>query len=397
MEKLQNRHIRLLQRVDNSFSRYLLEEIPWEEQLIGIKGARGVGKTTMILQHIKQKHGFNENALYISLDDLYFAEHRLIDFVENFVNRGGEYLYIDEVHKYKNWSIEIKNIYDTYQELKVVFTGSSLLEILNSRGDLSRRALVYKLNGMSFREFLVLEHGIEIPKYTLEEILTSHKKIATEITSEYKPLKYFQQYLKVGYFPFYNGNEEIYYKRLIEIINMIVDIELPYLRNTDVSISNKIKQMLYVISQSVPFTPNVSSLANKINTTRKTLLEYMNYLDDAQVFNKIYKETHGIGALQKPDKLYLENTNYMYAINADVPNIGNVRETFFLNQLKSKHVVNYGIKADFRVDDNYIFEVGGKSKTQKQIADLENAYIVKDDILIGDKNVIPLWMFGLLY
>ena len=397
MEKLQNRHIRLLQRVDNSFSRYLLEEIPWEEQLIGIKGARGVGKTTMILQHIKQKHGFNENALYISLDDLYFAEHRLIDFVENFVNRGGEYLYIDEVHKYKNWSIEIKNIYDTYQELKVVFTGSSLLEILNSRGDLSRRALVYKLNGMSFREFLVLEHSIEIPKYTLEEILTSHKKIATEITSEYKPLKYFQQYLKVGYFPFYNGNEEIYYKRLIEIINMIVDIELPYLRNTDVSISNKIKQMLYVISQSVPFTPNVSSLANKINTTRKTLLEYMNYLDDAQVFNKIYKETHGIGALQKPDKLYLENTNYMYAINADVPNIGNVRETFFLNQLKSKHVVNYGIKADFRVDDNYIFEVGGKSKTQKQIADLENAYIVKDDILIGDKNVIPLWMFGLLY
>ena len=397
MEKLQNRHIRLLQRVDNSFSRYLLEEIPWEEQLIGIKGARGVGKTTMILQHIKQKHGFNENALYISLDDLYFAEHRLIDFVENFVNRGGEYLYIDEVHKYKNWSIEIKNIYDTYQELKVVFTGSSLLEILNSRGDLSRRALVYKLNGMSFREFLVLEHGIEIPKYTLEEILTSHKKIATEITSEYKPLKYFQQYLKVGYFPFYNGNEEIYYKRLIEIINMIVDIELPYLRNTDVSISNKIKQMLYVISQSVPFTPNVSSLANKINTTRKTLLEYMNYLDDAQVFNKIYKETHGIGALQKPDKLYLENTNYMYAINADVPNIGNVRETFFLNQLKSKHVVNYGIKTDFRVDDNYIFEVGGKSKTQKQIADLENAYIVKDDILIGDKNVIPLWMFGLLY
>ena len=397
MEQLRKRHINLIKEQQTDFKRYLFHTLPWNERLIGIKGSRGVGKTTLMLQYIKETYNNSDKVLYISLDNLFFAENSLINFVDEFVSKGGEHLFIDEVHKYMNWSIELKNIYDYHPKLKIVFTGSSLLEILNSRADLSRRALVYNMQGLSFREFLNFRYGFNFNQIPIDKLLHSHIDIALDITSKIKPLKYFDEYLRIGYFPFYENNEIIYYKRLQEVINMILEIELPLLRNTDISIIGKIKQLLFVISQSVPFKPNISALSNKINATRKTILSYINYLTDAGIFNSIHKNSIGISLLQKPEKLYLENTNYLYAIKNDLPNKGNLRETFFLNQLSENHQVTYPEKGDFFVDEKYLFEVGGKSKTQKQIAGIENAYIAADDIEFGFENKIPLWLFGFLY
>ena len=304
---------------------------------------------------------------------------------------------MDEVHKYKNWSVEFKNIYDTHPALKVVFTSSSLLEMLNSRSDLSRRALIYEMQGMSYREYLNLNFDTDFPIISLKEILKNHTEIALEIKQKNKPLKEFEKYLEIGYFPFYQGNKELYYKRLDQIISMIVEIELPLLRNTDVSISSKIRQLIYIISQSVPFKPNISSLANKIQITRKTLLEYLNYLNEANVFRSLHKNSHGISLLQKPEKIFLENTNYMHAIMDEKPNIGSLRETFFLNQLSAKYKITYPDRGDFLVAEKYLFEVGGKEKNTKQITGIKNAFIASDDIEIGYENKIPLWLFGFLY
>jgi len=398
MESLRAKHINILKGVTLSFQRYLLSQLPWKERLIGIKGSRGVGKTTLLLQYIKLHYGvLADKALYVSLDDLYFTEYNLTDFVSEFVAKGGEHLFLDEVHKYKNWSIELKNIYDSYPKLQIVFTGSSLLEILNARSDLSRRALVYNMQGLSFREFLNFYYKTNFKPLNLSDILNNHVKIAVEITDKIKVLKHFHTYLKVGYFPFYNQNETLYYQRLQEIINMILEVELPLLRNTDISIISKIKQLLYVISQSVPFKPNISALANKIKTTRKTLLEYLHYLNDANVLKSLNKNNFGVSILQKPEKLYFENTNYLYAIKSDNPNIGSLRELFFLNQLSQNHKLTYPDKGDFNVDDRYIFEVGGKDKTNKQIAGIANAFIAADNIEFGYENKIPLWLFGFLY
>jgi predicted AAA+ superfamily ATPase len=397
MEALIKRHLDLVNQTTLDFKRQIMTQLPWEERLIGIKGARGVGKTTLMLQYIKQNYSLSLKAIYISLDNLYFSENKLIDFVEDFVARGGEHLFVDEVHKYRNWAIEIKNIYDSFPKLKVVFTGSSMLEILNSRVDLSRRALVYNMQGLSFREFLNFYHKTNFNVIKLEDLLTNHTEIALQIGKQLKPLQFFNEYLKVGYFPFYSGSEVLYYKRLQEIINMILEIELPLLRNTDVSIVGKIKQMLYVISQSVPFKPNISALADKINTTRKTVLEYINYMKEAKVFNIVHKDAFGISLLQKPEKLYLENTNYMFAIIHSEPNVGSLRETFFMNQLSESHTLTYSEKADFLVDNKYTFEIGGKDKTKKQIEHIENAFIAADNIEFGYENKIPLWLFGFLY
>ena len=397
MDALIKRHIDLVNQTPLSFQRSMMDHLPWSERLVGIKGSRGVGKTTLLLQYIKKEYGLSLKALYISLDNLYFTNNTLSDFVEDFVAKGGEHLFVDEVHKYKNWAIEIKNIYDSYPSLKIVFTGSSLLDILNSRVDLSRRALVYHMQGLSFREFLNFRHGLDLPVVDLKDILINHTETALQISQDIKPLKYFDEYLRTGYFPFYGGNDAVYYKRLQEIINMIIEIELPSLRNTDISISGKIKQMLYIISLSVPFKPNISALSEKIKTSRKTILEYINYLNDANVLNILKKDSFGVSLLQKPEKIYLENTNYMYAVIPEEPNKGNLRETFFMNQLNDKHTLTYSDTGDFTVDHRYIFEIGGKKKGASQIEGVKNAFIVSDDLGIGYGNKIPLWLFGFLY
>lgn len=397
MEKLRNRHVGLIDNTSLDFQRYLINRLPWERQLIGIKGSRGVGKTTMILQYIKSRYQQSEKAIYVSLDDMYFAENSLLEFADEFVSKGGEHLFVDEVHKYPNWSVELKNIYDYHPKLRVVFTGSSLLEILNSRADLSRRALVFNLQGLSFREFLLFRHNIRTDSLSFEDVLSNHTEIALDISNKFKPLAYFDEYLKTGYFPFFDGNRSLYYKQLQEVVNMILEIELPLLRNTDISIVSKIKQLLLIISRSVPFKPNISSIADKVNVTRKTILDYITYLNDAGILSLIYKDSHGVSLLQKPEKIYLDNTNLAYMLADDTPNIGNIRETFFLNQVSQNHDVGYSEKGDFFVDNKYTFEIGGKNKTNKQIMDIPDAYRVVDNIEYGYDKTIPLWLFGFLY
>jgi len=397
MDNIRKRHINLINETSLNFERYLLNELPWNRRLIGIKGSRGIGKTTLILQYIKKQYQQSNKAIYVSLDDMFFAENSLLDFADMFVSKGGEHLFIDEVHKYPNWAVEIKNIYDYHPKLKVVFTGSSLLEILNARADLSRRALVFNMQGLSFREFLIFRYNIKINSVSLEDILLNHTKIALNISKKTKPLQYFDEYLKTGYFPFFEGNTVLYYKQLQEIINMILEIELPLLRNTDISIVNKIKQLLLIVSKSVPFKPNVSAISNKIQVTRKTILDYINYLNDAGIFKVIHKNSIGVSLLQKPEKLYLDNTNFAYMLAQDIAGIGNIRETFFLNQISNNNTVSYPNKGDFFINDKFTFEIGGKNKTNKQIKNIDNSYVVADNIEYGYDKTIPLWLFGFLY
>jgi len=378
--------------------RSALYEIQWNSRLIGIKGARGVGKTTLLLQYIKLKLASElDNSLYVSLDSLWFAENSLLDLADSFVKQGGKYLFLDEVHKYPNWSQELKNIYDDHLQLKVVFTGSSLLEILNARADLSRRAIIYTMQGLSFREYLMIETGADLKAYKLEEVLTGHTALASEVLEKVKPLAHFSKYLKSGYYPFYLEQPDIYFMRLNEIVNMMLEIELPLLRGLDVGYVSRIKQLLYIISQSVPFIPNVSKLSDKIGIQRSTLLGYLHYLEEIKLTINLFKEAGGISKLQKPLKIYLENTNLMYALGPGEVNKGNLRETFFANQIREQHSGSYTAKGDFLIDGKYIFEIGGKDKTRKQIKDLNNAFIAADELEYGYQNKIPLWLFGFLY
>lgn len=397
MESLRERYWQRLSFVQTDFIRSLASEINWNSRLIGIKGARGVGKTTMILQYIKTHYGDSEEALYVNLDNIWFSSHRLYDLADRFVKQGGQHLFLDEVHKYPSWSQEIKNLYDDFPQLQIVFTGSSLLEILNARADLSRRALVYEMQGLSFREYMGMYHKTDLKKITLEEILTNHTAISREVLTRTKPLKYFTDYLRYGYYPFYLETPEQYYPRLEEVVNMILEIELPLLRKMDIAYIQKIRQLLQVVASSAPFIPNINKLSERIGISRQTLISYLYYLAEARLLSTIYKENSGISLLQKPDKIYLDNTNIAYVLASDNTDIGNLRETFIINQLKYKHKVNYIDQGDILVDKKYTLEIDGKKKTNKQIQGIENSYIVADDIEFGYGNKLPLWMFGLLY
>ena len=397
MEKLRKRHTLLLKQADLKFYRYTMHTLPWDERLIGIKGARGVGKTTLLLQYIINHYGFSDEALYISLDNLYFTDNLLSDFVDDFVSKGGKHLFIDEVHKYPGWAIELKNIYDLHFNLKITFTGSSLLQILSSSADLSRRALVFNMQGLSFREYLNITLNEDFKAISFNEIIKDHIPIALDILKYTKPLKYFDTYLKTGYYPFFIENRQYYFQRLLEVINMTIDIELPLMRGVDPANTRKIKQLLYIIAHSSPFKPNISKLAEKIGITRNTLNEYFKILVESRLLSMLNKNASGINLLQKPDKIFLENTNIAYAISISDPDKGNLRETFFLNQLSVNHDVTYPEKGDFLIDKKYLFEVGGKNKTRKQIAGIENAFIATDDNEFGYENKIPLWLFGFLY
>ena len=398
MEELVEKFRFKLIHTSTDFVRSLEAEIHWNARLIGVKGARGVGKTTLLLQHIQLHHSENlDTVLYVSLDSIWFSNNTLVDLADNFVKKGGEFLFLDEVHRYDNWSQELKNIYDDYPMLKVVFTGSSLLQILNARADLSRRAITYTMPGLSFREYLSIETGQTFEKLTLESILNNHAKESTLVNSKVKPLYYFDRYLKQGYYPFYKEELDLYLPRLEEIINMMLEIELPLLRGLDLAYVPKIKQLLLIISESVPFIPNVTKLSQKMGIARSTLLLYFHYLDEIGLTINLFKESGGISKLQKPLKVYLENTNLMYALTSKAANTGNVRETFFANQLSYKHMVMYSDKGDFLVNEKYVFEIGWKDKSMKQIEGIENAFVAADNIEYGFQNRIPLWMFGFLY
>jgi predicted AAA+ superfamily ATPase len=397
MENLFEKYYRKIAHISTDFTRSLMEDIQWEARMIGLRGARGIGKTTLLLQYMKKNLPQDGSSLYVSLDDIWFTENRLNKMIDNFVKKGGKYLFLDEVHKYPAWSQELKNAYDDYPELQIVFTGSSLLEILNARVDLSRRVAVYEMQGLSFREYLNMTLHLDLPRIPLEDILNNQQAIVPDILSQVKPLQYFDAYLKHGYYPFFREIPDLYYSRLSEVINLILEIELPLLRGVEISYISKLKQLLLIIAESAPFVPNVSKLSERIGINRATFISYLHYLRETHLIKHLYKDSYGISKLQKPDKTFLENTNLAFAFSNNV-NKGNLRETFFFNQLAFLYSLEYPEKGDFLVDKKYIFEIGGKDKSNRQIAGIpENGYIVADDIEYGYGNKIPLWMFGFLY
>jgi predicted AAA+ superfamily ATPase len=397
MEKLYERFLQKIDQTQLGFTRHLLHEIHWDSRLIGIKGARGVGKTTLILQYIKQQLAQDQRTLYVSLDHIWFAGQSLYDLADQFVKKGGAHLFLDEVHKYPNWSQELKNIYDDFPTLQVVFTGSSLLEMLNASADLSRRAVLYTLQGLSFREYLNLTQGTSIVAYSLSELLANHTEIARQIAQQIKPLASFSSYLETGYYPFFQEAPALYLTKLEQVMNLILEVELPLLRKVEIGYVNKLKQLLYIIAVSVPYVPNVSQLSERIGLNRNTLVAYLSFLQEANLTKHLYKDAKGLTQMQKPDKIYLENTNLQYALAREAVNSGSLRETFFMNQLSCKHNIEYAPKGDFIVDRLYTFETGGRNKTDKQIQGIDHSFVVSDQLEIGFQQKIPLWVFGLLY
>jgi predicted AAA+ superfamily ATPase len=352
----------------------------------------------MILQHIKRTFGNSpKEALYISADNIRFSGNHLFDLANDFEKQGGKYLFIDEVHKYENWSQEIKNIYDSFSDLKVVITGSSMLQIYKGNADLSRRAVHYVLHGMSFREFLKYDQNIDFKRFTLDEISQNHIKIAGSINEKIKPLPLFNAYLKQGYYPYYKSDKRFYLSKLANTVNLILEMDLPAVERIEMYSIRKIKKLLWIISQSTPFTPNITDLARNLEVSRNSLLSYLTILERGGLVNLLKSSTKGINSLAKPEKIYLNNTNQIYAFDANKPDIGNLRETFFFNQLQAIGEVTSSKKADFTIDNNYIFEVGGKNKGREQIVGLDNAYLALDNLEYGFGNKIPLWLFGMLY
>jgi predicted AAA+ superfamily ATPase len=389
MDKLFEQFQKLLRETDTSFFRYIYAEINWKSRMIGLTGPRGVGKTTLVLQHIKKNLNPAET-LYVTAEDFYFAGNKLIDLAGDFVKLGGKYLFIDEIHKYKDWSKELKLIYDYHPELNVVFTGSSVLDIKKGASDLSRRAVMYHLQGLSFREYLQLFHQIAVRSYSLEEILGHN----AELPGEKHPLPFFKDYLKRGYYPF--ALDEDFDLRLHQIVNQTLETDIPLYAGMNVSTGRKMKQLLAIIAKSVPFKPNMTSIANALSASRNNISDYCLFIEEAGMIAQLRDSTGGIKGLGKVDKIYLDNTNLIYSLANDNSNTGNIRETFFMNQLRVKYDVIVSPVADFMIGD-YTFEAGGKNKGLKQIQGIDKAFIVKDDIEMGYLNTIPLWQFGLTY
>ena len=397
MDILLEQSERLISSINLNFKRYLFDTIQWDSRLIGVKGARGTGKTTLLLQWIKEQNLPTEKAAYFSLDDLYFLEHSLKDTVTQFYKNGGLVLVLDEVHKYKNWSIEIKNIYDFFPELKIIFTGSSIIDISKQEGDLSRRALMYELPGLSYREYLSMLGIINLPVIGLEELLFNSAEIKKKIPHTFRPLEHFNKYLNYGYYPFGIVDSSSIHQRINQLIRTIVEVDMAELKDFDIRNAKKLLQLVYVIAQQVPFKPNVSSLAIKTSIHRNSLNNYLYYLEQAKILSLLFPAGNSTAVLQKPEKIFLNNTTLLAVLAEQKPNIGTVRETFFLSQLQPLHKVQLPKQGDFYVNDSYTFEVGGKGKGQKQLEAIENAWVVKDDIEYPMLKTIPLWMFGLLY
>ena len=389
MDKLFEQFQKLIKETDIHFFRYIYNEINWKNRMIGLTGPRGVGKTTLVLQYIKQNLNLSET-LYVTAEDFYFADNRLVDLADAFVKRNGKYLFIDEIHKYNNWAKELKLIYDYHSELHVVFTGSSVMDIKKGASDLSRRAVMYNMQGLSFREYLQLFHQITVPVFSLEEIL-AHKAELPELKH---PLPLFEDYLQKGYYPFALGED--FDRKLQQIVMQTLETDIPLYAGMNVSTGRKLKQLLSVIAKSVPFKPNMSSIATALSASRNNVADYCLFIEEAGMITQLRDATGGIRGLGKVAKIYLDNTNLIYSLANDNSNPGNIRETFFLNQLRVKYDVIVSPVADFLVG-NYTFEVGGKNKGVKQIQGIENAFVVKDDIELGYLNTIPLWQLGLTY
>ncbi len=374
------------------YKRYFFKVVDFNEKLIGIVGARGIGKTTFLLQYLNALDIDDDKKLYFSVDSIITTGLKLFDIAEDFSNVGGKVLVIDEIHKYKDFEIELKEIYD-FLDLQVIFSGSSALVLEHKKADLSRRAVLYRVKGLSFREFLELKLGESFPVFTLDDIFTNHIKMADQIVAQLKPLAYFKEYLKVGYYPFYFDAPDTYYLKLEETINAVIESDLPIIYNIEPSNISKLKQLVYHICTVKPYELNLTNLAAKIGINRKTLYLYIHYLTLGNVFLKVLPKTKGDTIFSKPSKLYLNNTNLSYAY-CDKQEIGSLREIFFANQVDG---LLYAKKGDFLVDEKYTVEIGGKNKSFDQIKELPESFVVADDIEVGFGNKIPLWLFGFMY
>ena len=412
IQELYESSSRLVRDTDLHFRRYLYTDIDWDVPMLCIRGAKGVGKTTMMLQRIKESGLRASQALYVSLDDLWFSDHRLVDLAGYHFTHGGTHLFLDEVHRYpfQTWSQELKNISDRYPQLRVVFSGSSLLQINKSEADLSRRCIFWTLRGMSFREFLSLQKDIQLPVLSLSQLLSDHESLAADITSGIKVLPLFSEYLRQGYYPFYLQMRRSYAKAIQQVVANIIDTDLPAVRNVEYVTLVKLKRLFFLISQMVPFTLNLTSLGQQIEAPRQSVLKMLETLKDAALLNLLYNSRQGLTQLSKPEKVFLENPNLLYAMSANAE-IGTVRETFFVNQLGMLHDISFSDRGDFKIDHKYTIEVGGRSRSAtrgdactvglkkdfSQISNVPDSYVAADDIEIGFGNKIPLWMFGLLY
>lgn len=398
LDRLRKLEKRILKEVSSKYRRYLYKTINFDSQMIGIVGARGVGKTTLLLQYLQELKENNESykSLYFSYDYPTNVDIKLIELVEEFTKIGGEYLIIDEIHKYDNFSLDLKAIYDFYPKLNVIFTGSCATSIYNSQADLSRRVVLYYMNGLSYREFLELKLGLNLPSFSLEEILQNNIKIIDSLSEKFLPLEHMQEYLTFGYYPFYFKDQNQYLRQLNAVINQTIDIDLVNLGLVKQSFTNKLKKLLLVISESNPFELNITKVAANIEVSRNTLYAYLQHLDKVGLVNIVGSSKKGISKLSKPEKLYLNNTNIFYTF-ATESKIGTIRETFFVSQLKHLHTIEISDKGDFLIDKRYTFEVGGEGKSFKQIKDIEDSYLIIDTDSTENQYKIPLWLMGFLY
>ncbi len=384
------------------YIRDYMQRVNWRSRLIVIRGSKGVGKSTLMQQYIKQNFAAGDrHVLYCSADTNYFTAHSLLDLADNFVKMGGKWLFIDEVHKYPGWSREIKEIYDLYRELNIVLSGSSLIQINDGQADLSRRLMPYDMPGLSFREFLHLDTGLDISPISLKQLLEKPTEFCIQVISKCHPLEHFGRYLQFGYYPFYFEQKQEYYDKLENTINYIIDVELTKYRNLDVGYTRQVKALLHIISQMVPYEVDIAKLSKASGISRLSTLKYLTHLDESRLIRRLFTDLKNVTDLQKPDKMYLDNTNLLYTLSQEMPEIGTVRETFFANQLASAgHVVEYAgyyKKGDFRIDGDIIVEVGGQDKDFSQIAGQPNAYVAADGIESAFLRKIPLWAFGFLY
>jgi len=396
MEELLEISHSLIGRTSLSFERYLKDKIAWDEKLIGIKGARGTGKTTLILQYLKRKKDEGFQVTYFSLDELFFLENSLVETAKAFYQNGGKILALDEVHKYPSWSREIKNLHDRYSDLQIIFSGSSIIDISKVEGDISRRAIIYELHGLSFREYLLFKKNLVLPLLSLEQIISSTNDLRSFFPNDFKPISFFKEYLVTGYFPFSGKNEDLYFQKLRQMIRTIVEYDMAEIKGFDIRNGKKLLQLLYIVAQQVPFKPNLSSLASKTSIHRNSLSLYLQYLAEARLIELLYPEGISVSTLQKPEKIFINNTNYLFALAEKSPEIGSVREIFFQSQIKVNHQINDSKTVDFLVDKSFNFEIGGKNRSRKQLIS-EDHFLVKDDLEYPVGQNIPLWVFGFLY
>jgi predicted AAA+ superfamily ATPase len=394
MERLIKLSERKTAAIKTKFKRFLYNVMDWEQPLIIIKGHRGAGKTTLLLQRAKE---LKEITIYLSLDDIYFENYRLVELIDKLYNKGYRYFFLDEVHRYKLWSKDLKNSYDNYPDIKMVVTGSSILEINEGQADLSRRAASYDLPGLSFREFLALEYQEFFPEVTLDTILHHHHEISRDYVDRINTDKTFKEYLKHGYYPFFKEGIKLYSQKLQHTTNLVIDIDIAPFEELSYSTVRNMKKLLFIISQSVPFTPNITKLSERMNIPRNSILKILDLLSHARIISLLKRETKGISYLQKPEKIYLQNPNLAWLLSENRPDVGNLRETFFFSQLEVGHRITSSRFSDFTLDNAYTFEIGGPGKTSAQIRGIPHTYIAADGLKGGSGNKIPLWLFGFLY